>query len=948
MRCARRLLVSAGVAALLAACSSAKDAPTVGSTTRSNGLAKSGRFIVKTPSILRVTLSGNVPGDPQAAIDEYDRLLETSAEPELQAEAMRRSAYLRVQRADSAATVDDADLRKAIALYLRLLDEFPGSADNDLVLYQLARAQQLAGEADQSVETLRRLGQQFPNSPIAADGSFRVAELLYQRGRYAEAQAAYRQVLSAGAATPYFETAQYKYGWSLYKQGNYAEALPVFLAILDRELPPGDLTDPQSALSGVPKTKAQVAADSLRVASLSFAALGGGSAVNDYWTARGGEPRDAILIYAALGSTLLDQRRYTDAAAAYSAFVTRHPAHPLSPDFQSRSIAAYERGDFGDLTIKGKETYVGAYEPGAPYWGGKPPTPAVLAQLRRHLEDIGRFHQTRAQQTSDGDAAARRAEFLAAAGSYRKLIAYFPDDPALVEVNLLLADSLYDAGQSREAALEYLRGAYAYPANAKAAEMAYAAVQAYQRLASEVSPADRSAALRDSVAASLKLADTFPAHPQLAAVLARAARDLYEAMDLDQAVVVSGRVLALRATAADLRRQALGVIADARYAQQRYADAESAYAQLLPLLDRASPECMVATEQLAAAIYKQGEAARASGDPHAAALAFERVGRVAPEARIRATSDFDAAAAFMAAQEWPAAEAALEGFRQRAPAHALIADADKKLAVAYQKDHKPVQSADAYARVARRASEAVDARREAAWLAAQLYRQAQASTQAAQAYEYYLAAFPQPLDRALEARRYLADAALNEHHDEASYARWLREIVNADAAAGPSRSDQSRLLAAQANLELGRADAAGTRRIALVAPLATSLRSRKAAVENAVANLSRAAGYGFADITPAATYEIAMVYRDLGHALLASERPAKFKGEVLEQYNVLLEEQAYPFEQKAIEAHEANLQRLRQGLWNDWIRRSAWALAELEPGKYGKREIRDNSYESIR
>ncbi|MGH8444385.1 MAG: tetratricopeptide repeat protein, partial [Solimonas sp.] len=142
-------------------------------------------------------------------------------------------------------------------------------------------------------------------------------------------------------------------------------------------------------------------------------------------------------------------------------------------------------------------------------------------------------------------------------------------------------------------------------------------------------------------------------------------------------------------------------------------------------------------------------------------------------------------------------------------------------------------------------------------------------------------------------------------------------------------------------------DATHAREIALDAPLARSLPKRKQAIDAALNNLLRAASGGDADITTAATYEIGAVYRDLGRALLDSARPATLKGDALEQYQILLEEQADPFEQKSIEAHASNLTRIRQGLWNDWIRRSAASLSELAPARYGKHELREDRYDAL-
>ena len=59
-------------------------------------------------------------------------------------------------------------------------------------------------------------------------------------------------------------------------------------------------------------------------------------------------------------------------------------------------------------------------------------------------------------------------------------------------------------------------------------------------------------------------------------------------------------------------------------------------------------------------------------------------------------------------------------------------------------------------------------------------------------------------------------------------------------------------------------------------------------------------------MTTAANYEIAELYHALSKDLYASERPAELNTDELEQYDILLEEQAFPFEEEAIELHEKN------------------------------------------
>ena len=936
------------LAAYLCTVQAADDAvATVGSITRNNGLTANGRLEVRTPSILRITLSKPLPPNSREAITQYDRLLDLAPDDDIRAEALRRSADLRVQLNDISGNPDPLELHKAISNYERLLKEMPNYERNDRVLYQLARAYQLAGDTRKSINALHSLAIKYPNSLRTADAAFRAAELNYALGSYDKAEPEYQAVLNLGADTALFKPAQYKYGWSLFQQNKYKQALAVFLPILDRDLPPGKLTEISAALTAAINSKNPYATEILRVSSLSFAALGGGKAINDYFAKASSEPRYYTLLYNALGSLLLEKRRFSDAAETYTAFIARHPDHILAPDFQMRVIAAYQLGGFNDLVVSAKETYAARYAPDSPYWEKRVPPAIVLTELSKDLDELGQYYHAKAQQIPETEITARQANFKKAAAWYHRSLDFFSKEPQAAGISLLCADALYDGGQTEAAAQQYAVTAYGYANNPKSSEAAYASIQAWQRLAHEVSASALEGTLRQSINASIKLADTFPQHSKFTLVLTRAAEDLYAIKDYARAVAIAERAMQ-QVMPDDLRRESLGVIADSRFAQRQYAEAETAYTALLKTLVPADANYPMVNEQLAASIYKQAEASRQAGDLRAAANAFQRVGRSAPGSSILANADFDEAEALISLQDWRGAQTALENFRTRYPTLPLLSDADKKLAFAYQKDNQSTKAAEVYSRIALRDSETSEIRRDAAWLAAQLNDQAGAIPQAANAYEYYVENFPKPLERAMPARRRLADFALNNSHDNDRYQHWLNEIVSADLSAGATRNDFSKSMAAQASLEIGRMDATKARALSLSIPVNLSLPPRKTATETAIASLERAAGYGYADVTTAAIFEIGMVYRDFERAILESQRPMQLKDDELAQYNLLLEEQANPFVDKAIAVHESNLQRLRQGVWNDWIRKSADQLAELAPGKYGKHEQQETSYDSLR
>jgi cellulose synthase operon protein C len=203
------------------------------------------------------------------------------------------------------------------------------------------------------------------------------------------------------------------------------------------------------------------------------------------------------------------------------------------------------------------------------------------------------------------------------------------------------------------------------------------------------------------------------------------------------------------------------------------------------------------------------------------------------------------------------------------------------------------------------------------------------------------------LNPAMEARNKLSVIA-GKMGDLNNRDYWLREIINADRAAGAQRSDRSKALAAKATLTLAAPVREEFMRIKLVAPLKKSLAEKRKAMEAALKAYTAAADYQVAEVTTAATYESAELYRQLGKDLMSSERPKGLNKEELEQYDVLLEEQAFPFEEKAIKLHEVNTARAKEGTYDEWVQKSFAALAQLNPGRYAKVEIGEQQVDSIR
>jgi TolA-binding protein len=888
--------------------------------------------------------------DANKTMDSYKRFLDLNAgDASLRAEALRRLGDLNLESSESERIehelVTNEGLRatEAIHLYSALLKTYPKYERNDSVLYQLARAYELNAQPDKALATMDQLVATYPNSHYIDEAQFRRGELLFSDKAYPKAQAAYESVIKVGPSSAFYNQSLYKHGWSLFKQGENERSLESFAGVLDSVLvskrDPSELIE----IETLSRANRELVEDTFRVMSITFSYLEGPKTIDEF--VKHHKPRPySYLLYARLGDLYMDKERYTDAADSYRAFVSQDRNNEKAPLLEMQAIEAYAKGGFPQLVLQGKKEFVENYTIGTPYWQHRDPKnePKVFAALKTNLKDVAQYYHAQAQRTKDV------ADYQEAAKWYRAYLTSFPKDPDAAVTNFLLADTLFDSRQYLDAAKEYENTAYNYGNHDKAAAAGYAAVVAYGKQEEATSVDAKAAVHSQGLNSSLKFAATFPSHPESAQVLTRAATDLYTVKDYSRAIAAGDALLA-RQPPVDSGKQRIAwtVIGNSNFDQGVFDKAEAAYSHAQVLMPPNDPERPVIVERLAASIYKQGELRAKSGDNAAAVDDFLRVATLAPTSKVRANADFDAAALLIKDKQWDRAIVVLEGFRRNFPQSPLQADVTRNLAVAYTESNHPAQAAAEFEQISQSPGESADVQREATLQAADLYDKAGNTAKSRAMLEAFVKHFPQPLNPAMEARNKLSVIA-TKLGDAGARDYWLKDIIGADRAAGAARTDRSRALAAKATLTLASPVREEFMRIKLVAPLKKSLAEKRKAMEAALKAYEQAADYQVADVTTAATFESAELYRQLGKDLMSSERPKNLSKDELEQYDVLLEEQAFPFEEKAIKLHEVNAARTKDGTYDEWVQKSFAALAQLNPGRYGKVEIGEQQVDSIR
>jgi tetratricopeptide (TPR) repeat protein len=874
--------------------------------------------------------------DRESVVAAYRAIDQRLPDPAVNQAIGRRLADLAMEEADDrAAAGDTAAYSEAIAQYQALLDAARGDKRAD-VLYHLARAHDLAGDTVATATTLDRLIADHPGHPHVVEARFRRAEMAFSAGRWEAAEADYAYVVDAGHASRWWLNAVYMSGWARLRAGDPEHALERYFAVLEQTLGnPPELADRSATLDREDAADRELTADTLRATTLALTDLQGPTTLASAMAGRG-RPSWQFTVYEALAAAYLERERFLDGVATWQAFVEGQPLDARAPVAHGHAIRILADAGFPSDVRREQARFVAAYGIKSEFWQvhGADVREPYLPVLRSYLDELAHAGHATAQ------AEPTREHFAAAARWYEELIETFPADPEVPDYLFLLGELATDAGEAERAVAAYQRVMREFPAHPQAAEAGYAAVLGLGALAEREAAAEPARARH--IEAELEFATRFPADARAAAVHVAAADGLFTARNYERAINEADSVLAARPDLdPGLRRTALTVVGHGQFEVGRFAAAEDAYRQLLATTLDAAVRASV-TERLQAAVYRQAEVAERAGTPDAAVAHYLRLAEVDPHAELAIKGHYDAVAVLEAAGRPADAAALLERFRTRYPDHPLAADALRRLAALHESVGNGAAAAAAWREVAEADSDP-EVRRQALYRAAELALEGADTGAAAHDFAQYVERYPRPADLHLEALDHL-DRLAADAGDLTARKRWLAakvalEHVMRAAPADPALLARATALAAAAQFAIAESARADFDAVRLVAPLAQSLERKQAALRTALDAFEAAAAYGIADQVTASTWHIGDLYGALASALMTSERPAELTPAELEQYELLLEEQAFPFEEEAIALHELNVRRAREGLWDAWIAKSFADLGRLVPARFDRPEL---------
>lgn len=916
---------------------------------------------------------------------EYQELLDLIDDKNLKEQIERRIAHVYMLEGEKDQVDGDEQVSpetsapksyyiEAIKSYREVLEKYPNSPDNAEVLYQLAKAYDMEGDQDEALIMLKQLTSRHPYYENIAEAHFRKGDILFNRSEYEESEQDYIAV-TQHSESKYILNAHYMLGWSAYKQLHYRQAFSSFVYVLNQ------LLGPVESLDNLSNSDRSLTTETLHAVSLSLDKLGGAASIESLPELK--DQHYVWMVYDNLGQYYLEKELFEASAETYRLFVQHHRDDDRSPSLHQKMIETYVTGSFPRQAFAEKENYVdayGIYSSFARDRGGV--TDSVKPTMQSYLDELARNYHAKGQKAQEEIAKLEKEQeekeendkldiedktekldeealvaLDKAAYYYKQFIDTFPNNEKIDEYVFRQAESLFSARHFDQSIPVYERVAYEgqtpiaeeYGANA-----GYAAIVAYENYISELSSGDVINQWRSqAVESMLRFSEKYHQDERSPSVLTNAAEYIFSLEQYERALQIASTLIDNNPNLdSSLKKTAYGIKAHSLFKLDRFNEAGENYLLQRQLVAEDTEEHQQITERLASAIYKHSETIIAQDDKLAAIEELLKLKQLTPNSPVRITAQYDAATLLIELKSWDRAISELQELIQLYPEHDLAIEFPRKLAFSYEKNNNWSLAAKEYLQLSENDPD-LELRQESLYRAATMLETDQNYLAAIEQFKAYNKLYPQPFTTAMESRFRLAenyktlislDPIANRDMEADKRHYWLNQIIEGNHDAGNTeqgnqRTERSEWLAAWAHSEFGDYYANGFEQQKLYLPLDKSLPEKNDWLNNATSHYQDSTDSGVFEFVTMSAYKIAALYQDFSQALRTAPKPTGLGDEEQTIYAEIINEQAQPFEELAMELHQSNVNRGWEGEFNQWIRQSFEQMSRLQPTRFAKSEI---------
>jgi tetratricopeptide (TPR) repeat protein len=800
------------------------------------------------------------------------------------------------------------DFNDAIKAYTRVTERFPGHPLTEDALYGIAYCYTEQGDPDQAAYGYARLVENFPGTRYAIEINMRLGEYYFTIEDLDSAIAKYLHVVESGEPE-YVEKALYKLGWCYYNLDRYEDAIGSFIAVLDLN-------------KGGKINVGGLAGESMDIIARSYSESGGTPALIRKIRTRPADPFVPHILYK-LADLYRERSLFPEAIGTFRTYVELFPSGDSMPEVLTHMRETYHiRGD--TLASLELSEIFGKHIGSKTAWYEKAsPERRELARtlVLDNLETAANRRRARSQ------AAGRESELSQA---FNNLISYEEitgeDIPCRIKhlkgIVLTEMDRFPDA-------VHVLNDLAAENRCSQLAEGAILASTDYQIGVYERSAKVDLPLFEKTVDILSGVSSDNPVTPR--AILALGEITL-NSNDLPEARERLSLLIRRYPDAPESDRARL-LIARTFFKEGNYRQAAAWFRESWRnTSDDATIE--EAHRLQVYSLFKYAEELSSKDKKAMAAERFEEIHSRFPDSDVAQVSLYNAGKLYRSIGLERKATTLFETLAATYTDSEFASEALQMSVLILEALGDPIRAADDSMILAARSRG--EERAAALLKAAQLYNAGNAPGQAASSRSAYTEEFPEPVDE-LSRQLFLLGRDLEAIGDwDGALAVYTRNVAL-------QRKDPPNhvltAFAARSQLRIAERSFNRYKSYHIAPPIDEMVVRKREMLQVVIRQFVAAGNYRTADVITASNFFIGRALELFKEDILSSPHPENLTSAEQEEYELLLQEMAFPFETKALDAYRVNIQRsVKLELLDQWIEKTFERMAELAPWSYLRNE----------
>lgn len=800
------------------------------------------------------------------------------------------------------------DFSGAIMAYSRVIEKFPGHPLKEDALYGLAYCYTEQGEPDQAAAGYARLIQDFPQTRYSVEINMRLGEYYFTMEDLNQAITYYSHVIEKGGPE-YVEKALYKLGWCYYNLDRYQEAIDSFFAVLDLNK------------SGT-ITVDSLVNESMDIIARSYTESGGTPALVRKIRTRPADPYSSMILYK-LADLYRERSFFPEAIGTFRTYVEMFPSGENMPETLQHMRETYHiRGDtLASLELS--ETFRKHIGPGTK-WYEKVTTDRreqAISLILNNLETAAKRRRARSQAAGQETELNRALEDLTI---YEEIAG----ESSPCGINHLKGIILTELDRYPDAVL-VLNDLAVGDRCSELAENAALVSMDYQIKAYERTGTVDLVLFEDTVNILLDQSPKNPVTPR--AILALGEITL-NTEDLPRARTHFSHLIRRYSSAPESGRARL-LIARTFFKEAEYRQAAAWFRESWRKTrdDKISEE---ARRLHVYSLFKYAEELSGNNKTTEAAERFEAIHRQFPDSDVAQVSLYNAGKLYRTIGLERKATALFETLATTYTDSEFASEALQMSILILEALGDPIRAAeDSMVLAARSRGE----ERAASLLkAAQLYTAGSEPGRAASARSIYIDEFTDPVEE-LSRQLFLLGNDLETVGDwDGALAAYTRNV------ALQKKSEDNQVLttfAARSQQRIAERSFSIYSDYHIAPPIDATVVRKREMLQIVIRDFVAAGNYRTAEVITASNYFIGRALELFKEDILSSPKPEGLSSAELEEYELQLQEMAFPFEIKALEAYRVNIQRsVKLELLDPWIERTFERMADLAPWSYQRNE----------